>query len=292
MALVLCYVNKEGELIERFLSLVHVKGTTAHALQKEIYSLLLQHSLSSSLIRGQEYNGASNIQGNINGLKALILKDNPSAHCFTHQLQLTLVAVAKKHHDVNNVLIFLLIGFCAAIDLQLSELNSRFSEVNTSPLLGMVSLSPDDSFANYDKNKIMKLATYYPNEFTASKLEDLSYELGNYIDYVREMDNAFSNLKELGDLSKALVKINIHKTWGLVYLLVKLSLILPVATATVERAFSSMKFIKNDLRSRIGDDFLNDCLVCFIEDEVFESVSNDAIIDRFQNMTTRRVQVK
>ncbi|XP_075074909.1 uncharacterized protein LOC107814300 [Nicotiana tabacum] len=168
----------------------------------------------------------------------------------------------------------------------------RFSEVNTSPLLGMVSLSPDDSFANYDKNKIMKLATYYPNEFTASKLEDLSYELGNYIDYVREMDNAFSNLKELGDLSKALVKINIHKTWGLVYLLVKLSLILPVATATVERAFSSMKFIKNDLRSRIGDDFLNDCLVCFIEDEVFESVSNDAIIDRFQNMTTRRVQVK
>ncbi|XP_070013756.1 uncharacterized protein [Nicotiana sylvestris] len=108
MALVLCYVNKEGELIERFLSLVHVKGTTAHALQKEIYSLLLRHSLSSSLIRGQEYNGASNIQGNINGLKALILKDNPSAHCFTHQLQLTLVAVAKKHHDVNNVLIFLL----------------------------------------------------------------------------------------------------------------------------------------------------------------------------------------
>ncbi|XP_075099507.1 uncharacterized protein LOC142176275 [Nicotiana tabacum] len=123
----------------------------------------------------------------------------------------------------------------------------------------MASLSPDDSFANYDKNKIMKLATYYPNEFPASKLEDLSYELDNYIDYVREMDNAFSNLKALGDLSKTLVKINIYKTWGLVYLLVKLSLILPVATAT---------------------------------DEVFESVSNDAIIDRFQNMTTRRVQLK
>nr|XP_009758469.1 PREDICTED: uncharacterized protein LOC104211159 [Nicotiana sylvestris] len=153
-------------------------------------------------------------------------------------------------------------------------------------------LSPDDSFVNYDKNKIMKLATYYPNEFIASKLEDLSYELDNYIDYVREMDKAFSNLKGLGDLSKTLVKTNIHKTWEFVYLLVKLSLILPVATATVERAFSSMKFIKNDLRNRIGDDFLNDCLVCFIEDEIFESVSNDAIIDRFQNMTTRRVQLK
>ncbi|XP_075099506.1 uncharacterized protein LOC107822125 [Nicotiana tabacum] len=105
LALVLRYVNKEGELIERFLGLVHVKDTSAHALQNEIYSLLLQHSLSSSLIRGQGYDGASNMQGNINGLKTLIQKDNPSAHCkhcFAHRLQLTLVVVAKKHHDVNN----------------------------------------------------------------------------------------------------------------------------------------------------------------------------------------------
>ncbi|XP_019229797.1 PREDICTED: uncharacterized protein LOC109210786 [Nicotiana attenuata] len=102
--------------------------------------------------------------------------------------------------------------YCAAIDLQLPELNSHFSEVNIDLLLGMASLSPDDYFSNYDKNKIMKLATYYPNEFTASKLEDLSFELDNNIDYVREMDNAFSNLKGLGDLSKTLVKKNIHKT--------------------------------------------------------------------------------
>nr|XP_016465262.1 PREDICTED: uncharacterized protein LOC107788120 [Nicotiana tabacum] len=171
--------------------------------------------------------------------------------------------------------------FCAAIDLQLSELNNRFSEVNIDLLLGMASLSPDDFFTNYNKNKIMKLATYYPNEFAASKLEDLSCELDNYIGYVREMDNALSNLKGLGDMPKTLVKTNIHKTQGLVYLLVKLSLILRVATATVERAFSSMKFIKIDLRSMIGDDFLSDCLVCYIEDGVFGSVSNDAIIDRF-----------
>ncbi|XP_070043140.1 uncharacterized protein [Nicotiana tomentosiformis] len=44
------------------------------------------------------------MQGEINGLKTLILKDNPSAyciHCFAHQLQLTLVAVAKKYCDVD-----------------------------------------------------------------------------------------------------------------------------------------------------------------------------------------------
>ncbi|KAM3270716.1 hypothetical protein P3S67_028918 [Capsicum chacoense] len=156
--------------------------------------------------------------------------------------------------------------FYAVIDLQLSELNNRFSE-------------------------IMKLATYYSNEFSVSKLEDLSFDLDNYIYYLREVDNAFSNLKGLGDLSMKLVETNMYKTWGLVYFLVKLSLILPVATATVERAFSSMKFIINDLRSRICDDFLNNCLACYIEDEVFDSVPNDAIIDHFQNMTTRQMQL-
>ncbi|XP_060203050.1 uncharacterized protein LOC132631494 [Lycium barbarum] len=154
----------------------------------------------------------------------------------------------------------------------------------------MASLSPDNSFANYDKDKIMKLGTLYRDEFSVSKLEDLSYELDNYILFVRE-DSDFSNLKGIRDLSETLVETNLHKTWRLVYLLVKLSLILPVATATVERAFSSMKYIKNDLRSRIGDQFLNDCLVCYIEDEVFESVPNDVIIDRFQNMTSRRGQL-
>lgn len=43
------------------------------------------------------------MQGGFNGLETLILKENPSAfyvHCFSHQLQLALVAVAKKHIQV------------------------------------------------------------------------------------------------------------------------------------------------------------------------------------------------
>ncbi|XP_059302220.1 uncharacterized protein LOC132054187 [Lycium ferocissimum] len=180
--------------------------------------------------------------------------------------------------------------FNVVIDLQLAELNSSFDAMNSDLLLGMASLSPDNSFANYDKDKIMKLGTLYRDEFSVSKLEDLSYELDNYILFMRE-DSEFSNLKGLRDLSETLVETNLHKTWRLVYLLVKLSLILPVDTTTVERVFSSMKYIKNDLRSRIGDEFINGCLVCYIEDEVFESVPNNAIIDRFQNMTSRRGQL-
>ncbi|XP_009804687.2 uncharacterized protein [Nicotiana sylvestris] len=104
MALVKRYVNKREEVIERFLGIVHVNDTSALSSQKTIYDLLLDHSLSSSKLRGQGYDGASNMQGRINGLKSLILQDVPSAyfvHCFAHQLQLTLVALSKKHPDVN-----------------------------------------------------------------------------------------------------------------------------------------------------------------------------------------------
>nr|XP_051210758.1 uncharacterized protein LOC127328177 [Lolium perenne] len=54
------------------------------------------------MVRGQGYDGASNMKGNANGLKKLIMDESPSAyyvHCFAHQLQLTLVAVAKESGD-------------------------------------------------------------------------------------------------------------------------------------------------------------------------------------------------
>lgn len=64
----------------------------------------------------------------------------------------------------------------------------------------------------------------------------------------------------------------------LVYRLLNLVLILPIATATVERCFSAMKIVKTYRRNRIGDQFLNDCLVCFVEKDVFETITNEIVI--------------
>ncbi|XP_021759793.1 zinc finger MYM-type protein 1-like [Chenopodium quinoa] len=102
MALCLRYVNKKGKITERFLGIVHVKDTTALSLKSAIESLLMEHSLSLSRVRGQGYDGASNMRGEINGLKTLIMNETKQAyyiHCFAHQLQLTLVAVAKDNDD-------------------------------------------------------------------------------------------------------------------------------------------------------------------------------------------------
>ncbi|XP_042038199.1 zinc finger MYM-type protein 1-like [Salvia splendens] len=99
MAIVIRFVNKDGQIIERFLALVHVKKTTSVCLKEATDSVFAKFKLSLSRLRGQGYDGASNMRGECNGLKALILKENPSAwyvHCFAHQLQLVCVAVCDK----------------------------------------------------------------------------------------------------------------------------------------------------------------------------------------------------
>jgi hypothetical protein len=51
-----------------------------------------------SRLRGQGYDGASNMRGELYGLKTLVLAKKPHAfyeHCCAHQLQLVVVAVVK-----------------------------------------------------------------------------------------------------------------------------------------------------------------------------------------------------
>ncbi|XP_050289230.1 uncharacterized protein LOC126727556 [Quercus robur] len=490
MALVLRYVNKEGIIIERFLGIVHVASTTALSLKHAIECLLCEHNLSLSNLRGQGYDGASNMQGDINGLKTLILKENKSAfyvHCFAHQLQLTLVAVAKNHiniaeffyvvsnlvtvvggsckrrdalrdtqfakikedlengvrrsgqglnqetnlkrpgdtrwgsyygtilslilmfsavvdvleiieedglsdqkvearsimrsilsfefvfalHLMKNILgitnelsialqkknqdivnamdlvkvskqrlqvmrddgwasllaevslfctshdipildmevIFVVSGrprrntqqntnlhhyrvelFYTVIDMQLQELNNRFSEANTDLLLCMACLNPSNSFVAFDKEKLIRLAKFYPSDFLGTDILALDSQLQNYIFDMRSND-FFLELQGVSELAEKLVSTRKHETYPLVYLLVKLALTLPVATATVERSFSAMKYVKNELRNRMGDQWMNDCLIVYIEKDVACSIDNETIMQRFQNMKTRRKQL-
>jgi hypothetical protein len=90
MAIVLRFVDKYRFVRERFFGLVHVSNT-AVTLQNGIYFVLSQHKLAIENIRGQGYDGASNMQGGWNGLQALVSNDCPYAyyiHCFAHRLQL------------------------------------------------------------------------------------------------------------------------------------------------------------------------------------------------------------
>ncbi|XP_062020773.1 uncharacterized protein LOC133737181 [Rosa rugosa] len=105
MALVLRFVDGEGFIQERFFDLSHVKDTGAATLKNEICVILSRHSLDVQNIRGQGYDGASNMRGEWKGLQALFLNDCPYAyyvHCFAHRLQLALVAASREVIPVHN----------------------------------------------------------------------------------------------------------------------------------------------------------------------------------------------
>jgi len=75
---------------------------------------------------------------------------------------------------------------------------------------------------------------------------------------------------------------------GRVFLSLKLALILPVSTATVERVFSGLYLVRNQTRNRMCDKLLNDCLVTFLEREIFSNISEDDIIHTIMAMKKRK----
>jgi hypothetical protein len=172
--------------------------------------------------------------------------------------------------------------FVSVIDRQIGELNGRFDEVNRELLICMASFSPLHLFVAYDQEKLVKLATkFYASDFTRDELARLPWQLNMYVANLRR-DERFQNLKNLSELSVMLVKTKKHEQYHIVYKLLKLVLILPVATSSVERMFSSMSYLKNKLRNKMGDDYLNYCMVTFVERDFFRQVKDEDIINLFQ----------
>ncbi|KAL5550599.1 hypothetical protein UlMin_000775 [Ulmus minor] len=315
MVVMFHYVDKKGYVIESFIGIEHVANTTTVSLKTTIDKLFSKHRLSISRLRGQGYDGTSNMSGEFNGLKTIIMKENECAffvYCFAHQLQLALMGVAKKHGLIGtfstihypliliSYTIFLfndlcffnetigtfftivsnlvnIVGvsskhevsdFCVEqnidvlnmenmyygqgksrrkaskltnmhychvdffnpmIDLQLQELNSHFNEANTELLLCLVCLSPNNSFSAFDKRKLICLAQLYSYDFFTMDL-------------------------------RRLVETRKHEVYSLVYLLIKLALTLPVATASIEMVFSAINIVKDQMRNKMRDQWLNDYL--------------------------------
>ena len=71
--------------------------------------------------------------------------------------------------------------FYTVIDMQLHELNNRFSEANTDLLLCMAYLNPSNSFVAFDKEKLVRLAKFYPSNFLGTDILTLDSQLQNYI---------------------------------------------------------------------------------------------------------------
>jgi hypothetical protein len=96
----------------------------------------------------------------------------------------------------------------------------------------------------------------------------------------------------ISELGKLIVDTNKFFSFPLVYRLFKLVLVLPIATASMEMCFSLVKIMKTELRNRISDGFMNDCVICFVDQQFLDAIPNDDIIVCFQNTADRTRRVK
>ncbi|XP_022860133.1 uncharacterized protein LOC111380732 [Olea europaea var. sylvestris] len=126
------------------------------------------------------------------------------------------------------------------------QLNDRFSGTTTKLFTCISCLSARDSFATFDKDKLLRLARFYPLDFNSEEHLLLRPQLDKFLLLVK-MDETFFNLNSISCVAQKLIETRSSCHFSLVYRLLTLALILPVATS--------------DLRNKMGDDWLNDNLV-------------------------------
>ena len=111
--------------------------------------------------------------------------------------------------------------FYQVVGRQLQEQNNRLTVVNTELFLCIACLNPRDSFCA-DKNKLIRIAQFYPLEFSSTQLLELDSQLENFILDVC-FDDQFSNINGITSLSQKLVETRKHIIYPLVFLLLKLA---------------------------------------------------------------------
>ena len=140
--------------------------------------------------------------------------------------------------------------------------------------------------------RVLELTTIYDADFCHYDLITLREQLDVFINDVRNNPNPkFTNCHDIGHLAIKMVQREMDKDFGLVYRLIKLVLVLPVATASVERVFSYMKIIKTEFRNKMWNDWLNHWMTCYIERDVFARIKDEDILHHFQELKTRLIKL-
>lgn len=93
------FVDANGDVREEFLKFVHCEdGVTGADLFRVVAKTLDELGLDLGDCRGQGYDGAGGMAGEINGLSGNVLRENPKAiysHCQNHRLNLVIASLTK-----------------------------------------------------------------------------------------------------------------------------------------------------------------------------------------------------
>ena len=196
----------------------------------------------------------------------------------------------NKHDNTTTFHHYKVDVFNVAIDQQLIELEDRFSSQATELLSLCASLNP--RLHSFDILKVLTLVDkYYPADFSSQERAQLECQLPHFqLDVCNHPD--LMVLSSLADITSGLVKLGKDSSYPMVDRLLRLVITLPVSTASTKRAFSAMKLVKTHLRSKMGDGFMRDYLVVYIEKELAARISSDEIINSFDQASNRKAKLK
>ncbi|XP_027121994.1 uncharacterized protein [Coffea arabica] len=311
MAIVLRFVDKQGYIRERFFDIVHVHETNFLTLKKEICDVLSRHNLSVQNIRGQGYDGITTSQEVI-----------PVEQFFTYlPFLINLISSSCKRVDQLRVARATRIAELIAID----ELETEYEEI-CSVLIDVINYG-NTSTQRSEVDRVYDFMTSFDFVLVMHMMRDIlgfaqvlsqalqckSQDILNALKLVSVTkdrlqsyrDNGwnelFTNVKtfcdarniemsDMNELCQVLAKTRKSMFYILIDRLIRLILILPVSTATTERAFSAMKIIKTYLRSRMEEDFLANSMIMYIEKEIARTFDINSIIDDFDKIKSRRAQ--
>ncbi|CAN1777675.1 Zinc finger MYM-type protein 1 [Linum perenne] len=177
-------------------------------LYSSICSTLSSYKFAIQNLRGQGYDGASNMRGEWNGLKALFLKDHPQAyyiHCMAHRLQLVLMAAAKEVHSVHEF--FLNLSLIVNVVTGSCKRHGEFKAAQANEIASKIALDELESGTGSDQIGTLQRAcdtrwsSHLNSISSLIRLYDSTYTV---LEYIKKDGSGY---KTKGDVSVALKRM-------------------------------------------------------------------------------------
>jgi len=123
----------------------------------------------------------------------------------------------------------------------------------------------------------------------AERYRHLHIEPDRVVSQWRLSRHMFTGLHSLTSLTEAYTRV--PSDFNDLRLMYKIALTLPVTTASVERGFSKLAYVKNKLRSTMSQERLECLLLASAEKDVLLSLSVDDLVSKFASSGDRRLDL-
>ena len=164
--------------------------------------------------------------------------------------------------------------FIPYLDNLISQLESRFHQINLSAMRAL-HLIPKN-LGSLTREFQTDILTYYGEE-----------SIHYFEQEVRLWKCFWSQSEELPSTPHGTIKKVDENIFPLISKILKLLMLIPATSATVERTHSSLKFVKNYLPSTMSEDRMNALMLLYIHEDL--SLNYDQVIDDFARRNPRKM---